>query len=143
MRANPRTGVETGATIYLNDVAQQKINTAVLSNTGGVATYDVLSLRSPLTTTGTILQLSIECGNVPRPFTGDLGFAPTVNAETGSTITNFGDKTFGTGSRVYFLTGATLWNPAQRLKFGTLTTVPTTSGNNCQLRYSLFDTYGS
>ena len=139
----PVSGVETGVTLQLNGVTQDKIVTTALTNTGGVAAYDVLSLANPFGSTGALVGISVECGLVPKPMNIDVGFTTAVKTATASTIAGLNNITLGTGSHIYVSSsGTTLWNGAYRLKVGSLTSVPTTTGNDCVLRYRGYDVYG-
>ena len=113
--------------------------------TGGDVTYDTCYMASPLTTTGSLREVTIECGNVATALPGDLSFVKTANAATGTSLKNFDNVTLGTGAYIYYLSGATLWNPADKLKFATLTT-PTGTLNatryNCKIRATVDDIYG-
>lgn len=113
--------------------------------TGGVATYDVCLLDSPLTTTGALRGLALECGNVAKPLQIDASFVKAANSATGTTLPNFNDRTAGTGAWVYNYTGSLLWNPADKIKVGSLTS-PTgtlsTSRYDCQIRAEVDDIYG-
>ena len=138
------TGNTTGAILQVNGVTQKQIFTFACANTGGVASYDTCISASPLTTSGAISAISLECGNVPRPFAYDVSFVSAVKTGTqGILITNLNNKTAGTGAFVSTLSGAIIWNPAQFLKLGSLTSVPTTSGNDCVMRVEMFDKYGT
>lgn len=119
---------------------------ATLTATGGKVTYDTLYLASPLTTTGAIRDVSVQCGsNVAKPLVGDLGFVKTANTQTGSVFPNFNNVTLGSGAYIYYGSGRILWNPADKIKFGTLTT-PTgtlnTTRYDCKLRVTVEDIYG-
>ena len=137
----PVSGTETGATIQLNGVVQQKINTTALTNTGGVAAYDVASITNPFNATGAITNLSIECGNVPKPWTLDVGFSTAVKTATSSTLAAFDNVVTGTGFFARYGSGGILWQANKRLKVGSLTSVPTTSGNDCYLRYNAYQVH--
>jgi hypothetical protein len=145
-----QTGTATGVVLSLNDVTQLQILTIPCTNTGGAvqisnggAKYDTCIGASPLTTTGAITAITLACGSVPRPFAYDVSFVKTRQTGTGVALKNLSNLSTGTGVSAHFGTGYTLWNPADLLKLGTLTSVPTTSGNNCQLRVVLHDKYGT
>lgn len=124
---------------------RRDISPATLTATGGNVKYDAFYLPSSLTTTGAIRSLSIQCGNVAKALVGDLGFVKAAGTQTGSVFPNFENVTIGSGSYIYLHTGATLWNPADKIKFGTLTT-PTGTLNatryDCILRATVEDIYG-
>ena len=112
---------------------------------GGGAKYNTCAIASPLTTTGALKQISLQCGNVAKALQGDISFAKTAVGGTGSALVNGSNVIMGTGAYIYTLSGVTLWNPADTLKFGT-TVSPTGALNatryDCTMRAVVEDIYG-
>lgn len=142
-------GTSTGAVIQVAGLTRLQTFGVTCTNTGGNvkvsggAKYDTCISRSPLSTTGTLVDVSLECGNSPKPYNYDLGFVKGLVSGTGVGITNLNNRATASGSLHTHSTGAYLWNPADYLKLGTLTSVPTTSGNDCKLWVTIQDKYGS
>ena len=113
--------------------------------TGGLAKYDTCITASPITTTGAITKVSIECGNVAESLTGDLSFVEAVETGTGTALVNFDNAVIGTGATVVFNTGSVLWNPTNYLKFGTLSTLTgtlNTTRYDCVMKVEVDNIYG-
>lgn len=140
-------GNSTGAVLQVNGVTQAQWVPVACTATGGNvkvsggAKYNTCIAASPLTTTGTIVGLGLECGSVPAAFAFDMSFVKSRTSGTGSAFLNLGNKSAGTGAGIYFLTGSMLWNPADLIKVGTLTSV--NAATDCQLMYQIRDKYGS
>lgn len=145
-----QNGTSTGVNLKVAGLTRLQTFSVPVSQTGGNvkvsggAKYDTAYARSPFTTTGTLVGLALECGGVPKPFAYEVGFVKSRLAGTGSRVhANLDNKTAASGSLAVFLTGATLWNPADAIKLGTLTSVPVTSANDCKLWITASDKYGS
>ena len=143
-------GTTTGAVLQVNGTTVYQSFSFACTNTGGSlqlsnggSVYDTCIAASPLTTTGAITAIALDCGGVPKPFAYDVGFVKARKAGTGAGIQNLNNKTAATGSLTMFSTGVVLWNPVDYIKLGTLTSVPNAATNDCRLRVELFDKYGS
>lgn len=141
-------GTTTGSVIQINGVTEDQIFTTTCTATGGNvkvsngAKYNTCITASPYTTTGAITQLEISCGNVPTALPGDLSFVKSrASAGSGAAIQNFSNVSLATGAILNFSTGSTLWNPADFVKFNTLTTPG--SAVDCRLRIRAYDKYGT
>lgn len=138
-----------GIVLQQNGVNRLQRFTFPCTNTGGLeltagagAKYDTCISTSPITTTGAIAGISVECGGVPKPFVYDVSFVKALNTGTGTAITNLNSLTAGSGSFVG-VNPNIVWNPADYLKLGTRTVVPATSGNDCVVGVDMYDKYGS
>lgn len=112
---------------------------------GGGAKYNTCVIPSPLTTTGALRDVSIQCGNVSVALAGDLSYMKTAVGGTGAALPNGSNVSLGTGAHIYFGSGRTLWNPADSLKFGTLITPTGTLSSaryDCVMRAKIEDIYG-
>lgn len=113
--------------------------------TKGGAKYNTCIIPSPLTTTGALTKVTISCGNVAKALPGDLSFIKTAVGGTGSALPNGSNVSLGTGALIHYGSGYTLWNPADSLKFGTLTALTGTRNTtryNCTMRATIDDIYG-
>lgn len=117
------------------------------SNSGGLAKYPTCYARSPFTTTGALVQVSIECGNTNKVLSQSGGF---VKAPTSPVLNAFPTlRTVSTGTNATLTFNAratsgsyTTWNPADSIKVQTLTTMPVVP-INCGLHIEAYDKYGS
>lgn len=129
----------------LDGTEVERITQVACTATGGLTTYDTCYMPSPLTTTGALKSVSIQCGNVAKALPSDLGFVKAANSATGAALPNFNNVSLGTGATFFYGTGYTIWNPADKLKLGTLT-APTgalnTTRYNCIMRAVVEDIYG-
>jgi hypothetical protein len=130
----------------LNGTEISRVRQVACTATGGLAKYDTCYMASPLTTTGSLKEVSLECGNWKVAMSGDLGFVKAAETGSGSPIARMSNQSLGTGAYIIHQgTGATLWNPADKLKFATLVT-PTgtlnTTRYDCVMRVDLEDIYG-
>lgn len=143
-----QTGSETGAILQVNGVSRFQRFTVPCTATGGTngvgGYYATCLARSPLTTTGVLLGVSVECGNVPQPYAFSGGFVKARANVVGVSFKNFAAAGAGTGKlAAVHSTGAYLWNPADLIKINTATAVRAASGDNCVLGLDTFDKYGS
>lgn len=136
------TGTSTGAVLQVDGTNRFQTFSATCTATGGLTNYSTCYLSSPLSTTGSLLEVGLECGNVPKQLTGDVSFKKTRLAASGAVLTNLDNIVAGTGSleRSAFATEVK-WNPADKLTFSTLITPG--SGVDCQLWATIADKYGS
>lgn len=130
----------------LDGTEVNRVTQVACTATGGLAKYDTCYMPSPLTTTGALKSVSIQCGDVAKALPGDLGFVKAANTGTGTALPTFDNKSLGTGATFRYSTGTTIiWNPADKLKFGTRT-APTgtlnTTRYNCIMRAEVEDLYG-
>lgn len=130
----------------LNGTEVDRITQVACTATGGKANYDTCYMPSPLTTTGALVRASIQCGNVAKALYGDVGFVKTATTSSGAALTNMNDIMVGTGTTTFTGSGKTVfWNPADKLKFTTLTTPSGTlnaTRYNCIMRAEVEDIYG-
>jgi len=142
------TTTNTSPAIYVNTLARAGTFPVTCTATGGLTgVYETCSTVSPFTTTGTLLGVGLECGNVARALQGDVSFKKSAGSATGTALTNLDGVTLGTGSNVFSqLAVGVSWNPADLLTFSTRAT-PTgtlnTTRYNCQMWPVYLDKYGS
>jgi hypothetical protein len=122
-----------------------RLTTIACTATGGLAAYDVCYMPSPLTTTGSIHSISVQCGSVALALPSDVSFVKAAHAGTGTSLRQLDNITLGTGAYFGFGTGNILWNPADKIKLATATT-PTgtlsTARYDCVMRVTVEDIYG-
>lgn len=142
-------GNSTGVVLQLNGVTQQQIFTTACTNTGGLSKYPgPCIVRSPLSTTGALTGLSVECAGMNKSLTMSGGFVKSTTSAVGSNgvgFTGLIKTTVGTGAgiRVAVSSGANLihWNPVDILKVQTTTSFPA-GGIDCIVRATIHDEYG-
>lgn len=137
--------------IFVNTLARAKTGPVTCTATGGLTgVYETCSVTAAavgLTTTGTLLGVTLECGNVAKPLTGDVSFKKAAHAATGSALTNLADVTLGSGANVPSIFAVPpSWNPTDLLTFSTRVTPSgalTNARYDCQMWPILLDKYGS
>ena len=147
----PVAGTNTGVSLKVGGLDRSRWFASTCTSTGGNVAelgtyYDTCLARSPYTSTGILLDLSLECGNTPIAITGSGGFVkgPKQNVIAATAIPIFAQtKVAGSGSKIEYGTGRILWNPADRIKIQTRTTIPKTTGIDCKLYFNVADKYGS
>lgn len=142
-----QTGVSTGAVLQVAGITQKQIipTTCTVGGTasGSRTNYDFCIVRSPITTTGSINSIGLECGGVPAPFSMSGGFVKSRLTSLTSSFRNFTSVvSVGTGASVTFGTGNLKWNPADFVKLSAVNATWNTA-NNCQLYIEMRDKYGS
>lgn len=134
---------ETGVTLLQGGLARYATAYATCTSTGGITNYSTCYLESPLATTGSLLSISLECGNVPKALAGDVSFKLTRLSATGTAITNLNNITAGTGAlQTNVFTTEQAWNPAEAITFSTLTD-PSGAAVDCRLYADYHDKYGT
>lgn len=134
-------GTATGAIIQVSGVTRyQTLSTTCTATGGSTGQYSTCLLRSPFTTTGGLLETSLECGNVGAALTGDISFKTARIAASGTVLTNLDNIAAGTGSyeRSAFATEVD-WHPS---KFLTYSTLVTPGSIDCKLWATVADRYG-
>ena len=144
----PQTGVSTGATIQVNSITRWQQYPVTCTATGGTTgLYSTCAANLPFTSTGGLLGVTLECGNVATQLTGDVSFKKSLHSATGTVLTNLNNIVAGTGSYEgsWFATEQA-WNPADILTFSTTTTPSgtlNTTRYDCQMWATVSDKYGS
>lgn len=117
------------------------------TSTGGLGgKYPTCVIRSPYTTTGALTSVTLECGGTGLSLTGSGGFVKSTTAPVLSSFNRMNGITINTGATVIqTFTGSTVkkWNPADIIKIGTVTSLPTTTNFNCGARVKSYDLFGS
>jgi len=134
-------GSSTGVVLQVSGTTRyQTLSTTCTATGGSTGQYSTCALRSPLSTTGSLIEASLECGNVGTQLTGDISFKTARIAATGSALTNLDNITAGTGSleRSAFSTEVA-WHPS---KFLTYSTLVSPGSVDCKLWATLADQYG-
>lgn len=147
-------GTTTGAVLQVNGVTEDQILSSTCTATGGNvktsfdgttgtgAKYNTCLLANPLTTSGTLFDISIKCGSaVAKALPGDLSIVKGRTAGSGTALKNFSNVSLGSGAYFLFSTGATVIPGGSFLKFNTLTAPGATA--DCKLRARLYDLYGN
>lgn len=132
----------SGVTTYTEGLVRGKEYVSDCTATGGLTAYSPCWLPMPFATSGSLIDLSIECGeNVGIAVTGDVAFKTSVNASSGTILTNLDNILIGSGSiqRVSFTTEES-WNSANGIAFTTLET-PGVSFD-CKMFATANDKYG-
>jgi hypothetical protein len=141
-------GYQSGAGLQVNGLTRGLRVPITCASTGASTViggyYPTCIARSPYNSTGTLLDISLECGSVPQPFTGSAGFLKVRTAPVGTALRNFAAVASKTGALVArFGTGASIWNPADFLKFQASNAIRSTSGLDCKMILVVDDKYGS
>lgn len=138
----------TGADLRIGGVSRFRVLPPIAcSATGGVTSYTSCAISAPFSTTGALLGVTHECGNVAKALIGDVSFKKSLTSATGTALTNLDSVTIGTGSTQisWFATEQT-WNPADILTFTTLTTPSgtlNTTRYDCKMSAVVLDKYGN
>lgn len=132
-------GSQTGIVLKVDGLRRYYQAYADCTATGGLTTYSTCFLPSPLSTSGSLFSISVECGNVSVQLSADVSFKLTATSASGTVLTSMDNIVMGTGSleRVSFATEQA-WNPTNGLAATTLTTVGTV---DCKLWATFADTY--
>jgi len=134
---------QTGTVQYVGSLARAKETYTTCTSTGGLTNYSTCWLPSPLSTTGSLLEASLECGNVPQSLAGDVSFKINRLSASGTALTNLNNITAGSGAlEVSDFATEVAWNPAEGLSFSTLTD-PLGASVDCRLWAVYSDKYGS
>lgn len=142
-----QSGTSSGVVLQVNSVTRYQTVPITCTASGGLTKYSMCSGRSPLSTTGSLIDISMECGSVAKQLTGDVQFKKSLLSNSGSPLTNLDNIVVGTGAleRSAFATELK-WNPADLLTFSTLETPTGSLGSSrydCQMWATLSDKYGS
>lgn len=143
----PTVGTTTGAFIQVSGTTELQIFRTACTNTGGLAKYPTCLARSPLTTTGAVRTITLECGNTNKALSMSGGFVKASTTAVSASFPTLRTISVGTGGHFAYNALATsgsytLWNPADLLKFQTVTSIPA-GGIDCLVRTEMYDKYGS
>lgn len=131
----------SGTVLYTNGLARNAETFAKCTSTGGLTSYSTCFLPSPITTTGSLLGVSIECGDTGVQLTGDVSFKIASTSASGTALTSLEDIVLGTGSlQVSNFATEVNWNPAEGISYSTLVTP---GAVDCRLFAKYSDKYGN
>lgn len=131
----------SGATLYSDGLVREAETFAKCTATGGLTSYSTCWLPSPMSTSGSLLGVSLECGNVAAQLTGDVSFKLTSTSGSGTPLTSLDNIVAGTGSlEVSDFATEVAWNPEEGLAYSTLVTPGATA--DCRLYATYSDKYG-
>lgn len=138
-------GSQTGVTLKDGTTTVLWSRTLACTATGGLAKYPTCYVPNPFGSTGALVNVSHECGNVGTNLTMSGGFVTSTTTAVSSAFPTMNDFTAGTGSFVAFNVRATSgsvleWKPGEAIKFQTITTLPSTS--DCAVHVEAYDKYG-
>lgn len=138
-----REVAETGETNYAYSLARGKRVEATCTASGGTTNWSPCWIPAPLSTTGSLLEAGLECGNVTLAQTGDFSLKLGKLAASGTVLTNLDNVATGTGviQRSFFTTEVP-WSPLRGLSFSTLVS-PAAVSIDCKAYAIYDDKYGS
>jgi hypothetical protein len=131
----------SGLVLKVDNVVRYQEVSATCTATGGLTKYSACWQPAVLSSTGSIKEIGLECGNVPKQLTGDVTFKATRFSNTGTVLTNLDNIVAGTGSTEAsrFATELT-WAPTVGIAYTTLVT-PTSA--DCKMYTVFSDKYGN
>ncbi len=141
-------GSSTGSILQVDGQTRRQEFPTTCSATGGLTNYSTCDSKLPISTSGALLGVTIECGNWAKAMTGDVSFKATAMSASGSPLTNLNNVTLGTGAYISSMFAQPVpWKPGlSHLTFTSLT-APTgtlnTTRYNCKIVPILSDIYGS
>ena len=134
-------GTQSGIVLKADGLTRYKSYYTTCTATGGLSKYSTCYAPSPFSTTGSLFDVSLECGNVPKALAGDVSFKKSRLSASGAPLTNLDAITAGTGSlEMSQFATEVAWNSADALTYSTLVTPG--SGVDCKLFYTVADHYG-
>lgn len=141
----PSTG--SGVQLTVDGVTRYRQVKGTCSATGGLTSYTTCYVPPLFTSTGTLLEFSLECGNNVVAQSGDVSFKKTLTSASGAPLTNGNNLSLGSGANLHSqLAVPVSWNPADYLTFSTLV-APTgtlnTTRYNCSIWATVSDKYGT
>ncbi len=144
----PSNGTQSGVVLKTAGLERYQTFPTTCIGTGGLTgVYNTCAASSPYSSTGTLLGVSIECGNWMVSQVGDVSFKKTVHGGTGASLTNLVNVTVATGANITsMLAQPVSWNPTDTLTFSTITAssgVNSAARFDCKMYPVVLNKYGS